>query len=430
MEKILSKNFFNAEAAKLSFFEGNGGYEILKKTFKMKPAEVTDLVKASGLRGRGGAGFSTGTKWTFVPKETKKPVYLCINCDESEPGTFKDREIVTWDPHLLIEGIVIAAYALNSHQSYIYFRGEYKYEAEIFRKAVEEAYAKNYLGKNIQGSGFDLELVIHMGAGAYICGEETALIESLEGKRGYPRLKPPFPAVEGLFQSPTIVNNVETLANLGAIVRNGADWFKQWGTPKASGTRLFAVSGHVQKPGTYECPVDVNLLELIELAGGLFPGRKLKAVIPGGASAPVMKADECNTSMDFDNLAAIGTMAGSGGVVVMDDTTDMVSALRTLTDFFGHESCGQCTPCREGSGWIAKVVRNIEAGNGSPKDLDMLMDVCDNMKGRTVCVLSDAIAGPVESFIKKFREEFLSKMKIQTTIVSVSSSMQSLPVIS
>lgn len=432
MEKILSKNFFNPEARSVSFFEKNGGYEMLKKTFAMKPGEVTDLVKASVLRGRGGAGFSTGMKWSFVPKDSKKPVYLCINCDESEPGTFKDREIITWDPHLLIEGIVIAAYALNSHQAYIYFRGEYRHESEIFRKAVEEAYAKNYLGKNILGTGFDLELVIHMGAGAYICGEETALIESIEGKRGYPRLKPPFPAIEGLFQSPTIVNNVETLANLGAIVRNGADWFKQWGTAKASGTRLFAVSGHVQKPGTYECPVNVNLLELIEIAGGLFPGRTLKAVIPGGASAAVMTAEECNTPMDFESLAAIGTMAGSGGVVVMDDTTDMVSALRTLTDFFGHESCGQCTPCREGSGWIAKVVRNIEAGNGSPKDLEMLLDVCDNMKGKTVCVLSDAIAGPVESFIKKYRKEFLAKMKVQTTVISVStpSTIQSLPVIS
>lgn len=430
MEKILSKNFFNPEARHITFFEGNGGYEMLKKTFKMKPSEVVDLVKASGLRGRGGAGFSTGTKWTFVPKDTKKPVYLCINCDESEPGTFKDREIVTWDPHLLIEGIVIAAYALNSHHAYIYFRGEYRYEAEIFNKAVEQAYAKNYLGKNIQGSGFDLELVTHMGAGAYICGEETALIESIEGKRGYPRLKPPFPAVEGLFQCPTIVNNVETLANLGAILRNGADWFKQWGTPKASGLRLYAVSGHVQKPGTYEAPVDINLLKLIEMAGGLFPGRKLKAVIPGGASAPVLKADECDTTMDFENLASIGTMAGSGGVVVMDDTTDMVEALRSLTDFFGHESCGQCTPCREGSGWIVKVIRNIEAGNGSPKDLDIVLDICDNMKGKTVCVFSDAMAGPVESFTKKFRDEFLSRMKVKATVVSMSAPIQSLPVIS
>lgn len=427
MEKILSKNFFNPEAKSISFYEKNGGYSMLKKAFKMKPLEIVDLVKASGLRGRGGAGFSTGMKWSFIPKDTKKPVYLCINCDESEPGTFKDREIVTWDPHLLIEGIIISAFALNSHQSYIYFRGEYTHESLIFKKALEEAYEKNYLGKNIQGSGFDLELVIHLGAGAYICGEETALIESLEGKRGYPRLKPPFPAVEGLFQSPTIVNNVETLANLPAIVKNGADWFKQWGTPKASGTRLFAVSGHVKKPGTYECPVNVNLLELIEMAGGLFEGRKLKAVIPGGASAPVMTAEECDTAMDFDNLASIGTMAGSGGVVVMDDTTDMVSALRTLTDFFGHESCGQCTPCREGSGWIAKVVRKIEAGDGAPKDLDMLLDICDNMKGKTVCVLSDAIAGPVESFIKKFRQEFLNKMHMQVSILAMDNS---LPVIS
>lgn len=428
MEKILSNNFFNPEAAKLSFYEKNDGYKMLKKALKMKPQEITDLVKASGLRGRGGAGFATGVKWGFVPKDTKKPVYLCINCDESEPGTFKDREIVTWDPHLLIEGIAIAAYALNSHQTYIYFRGEYTYESKIFQKAMDEAYAAGILGKGICGSNFDLELVVHLGAGAYICGEETALIESLEGKRGYPRLKPPFPAVEGLFQSPTIVNNVETLANLPAILKNGADWFKQWGTEKASGTRLFAVSGHVQKPGTYECPINVNLLELIEVAGGLFPGRKLKAVVPGGASAAVLKADECDVDMDFESLAKIGTMAGSGAVIVMDDTTDMVAALRTLTDFFAHESCGQCTPCREGSGWTAKMIRRLEAGEGTAKDLAMLMDICDNMKGKTVCVFSEALAAPVESFITKFKEEFLARMK-NIPVTSANPTYQSLPVV-
>lgn len=405
---------------------------MLKKVFKMKPAEITETVKASGLRGRGGAGFPTGMKWTFVPKDTKKPVYLCINCDESEPGTFKDREIVTWDPHLLIEGIVIAAYALNSHQSYIYFRGEYTYESEVFQKAIDEAIEKNYLGKNILGTGFDLNIVVHLGAGAYICGEETALLESLEGKRGYPRLKPPFPAVEGLFQCPTIVNNVETLANLPAIMKNGPQWFKQWGTEKASGTRLFAVSGHVQKPGVYECEINVNLLKLIEIAGGLFPGRRLKGVIPGGASAAVLSAEECDVDMDFESLAAKGTMAGSGAVIVMDDTTDMVAVARTLTDFFAHESCGQCTPCREGSGWVAKVFRRLEAGQGTAKDLEMLLDVCDNMKGKTVCVFSEALAAPVESFIKKYRNEFIQRVKIDTraTIVSQSSNSNSLPVIS
>ena len=433
MEKFLSKNFFNPEAAKLSFYEKNEGYSMLKKALTMKPQEITDVVKASGLRGRGGAGFATGVKWGFVPKDTKKPVYLCINCDESEPGTFKDREIVTWDPHMLIEGIAIAAFALNSHHSYIYFRGEYTHESKIFEKALHEAYAAGYLGKNICGSGFDLELVIHLGAGAYICGEETALIESLEGKRGYPRLKPPFPAIEGLFQSPTIVNNVETLINLPPILKNGSAWFRKFGTEKAPGTRLFAVSGHVQKPGTYECEININLLQLIEIAGGLFPGRKLKAVVPGGASAAVLKADECDVAMDFESLAQKGTMAGSGAVVVMDDTTDMVAALRTLTDFFAHESCGQCTPCREGSGWIGKMIRRIEAGEAHSKDLAMLMDICDNMKGKTVCVFSEALAAPVESFIIKFKDEFLARMNnvIVAPVSTISlSTFQSLPVIS
>ncbi|HLG19224.1 MAG TPA: NADH-quinone oxidoreductase subunit NuoF [Bdellovibrionota bacterium] len=407
MEKIVSKNFDRPECFKLSVYEGAGGYEGLRKALKMKPAEVTELVKASGLRGRGGAGFSAGMKWGFIPENSGKPTYLCVNADEGEPGTFKDREILLRDPHLLIEGIVIAAYAIECHTAYVYVRGEFIKESKRLQSALNEARAKKYFGKNILGSGYDLEIHVHMGAGAYICGEETALIESIEGKRGLPRLKPPFPAVEGLFRCPTIVNNVETLANLPDILLKGVQWYRQWGTEKAPGMRLFAVSGHVQKPGVYELPINVPLMKLItQHAGGLRPGRRLKAVIPGGASSAVLRADECDVTMDFESLAGKGTMAGSGAVIVMDDTTCMVKALRVLAQFFAHESCGQCTPCREGTSWAADIIRRLETGEGTRKDLDLLYDICDNMKGKTICVFSDAAAAPIESIVKKFREEF------------------------
>ncbi len=405
MEKVLSKYFGRGREFHP---EGGSTYAGLKKALAQNPSEVIDLVKTSGLRGRGGAGFPAGVKWGFVPKNLEKPTYLCVNADEGEPGTFKDREILLWDPHLLLEGTAIAAYAVGAHTSYVYMRGEFAEEARRLQAAIDEATKANLLGKNILGSGFDLEVVIHMGAGAYICGEETSLLESLEGKRGYPRLKPPFPAVEGLFRCPTVVNNVETLANLPGIVRHGSKWFRQWGTEKSPGTRLFAVSGHVQKPGVYEMPMDVRLLDLIEdQAGGLKPGRNLKAVIPGGASAPVLSAAECDVAMDFESLAAVGTMAGSGAVIVMDDTTDMVEALWILARFYAHESCGQCTPCREGSRWLFQIVDRIKSGKGTSSDLDLLFDITDNMKGKTVCVFSDAAAAPIESFVSKFREEFV-----------------------
>ncbi len=407
MERIVSKNFDRPESYTLSAYEATGGYKSLRKALQMKPTEVRELVKASGLRGRGGAGFPTGVKWGFVPQDTGKPIYLCINADEGEPGTFKDREILLRDPHLLIEGAVIASYALNATACYAYLRGEFVFEGERLQEAIDAARAKKYLGKNVLGSGYDLELHVHMGAGAYICGEETALLESLEGKRGLPRIKPPFPAIEGLFRSPTIVNNVETLANVPAIVENGAGFLRKWGTEKSPGTRLFAVSGHVQKPGVYELPLDVHLMDLItKHAGGVRRGRRLKAVIPGGASSPVLRADECDVTMDFESLAAKGTMAGSGAVIVMDDTTCMVKSLRILSSFFAHESCGQCTPCREGSQWLHNIVRRIEVGEGARKDLDLLFDITDNMKGKTICVFSEAAAAPVESFVRKFREEF------------------------
>ncbi len=407
MEKILSRNFGNGEAYFLASYESGGGYTGLRQALKMKPNDLTELVKESGLRGRGGAGFPTGMKWAFIPKNTLKPVYLCVNADEGEPGTFKDREILRWDPHLLVEGIIIAAYALGCKTSYVYIRGEFVSEGERLDYAINEAQKAGYLGKNILGSGFNLDLFIHKGAGAYICGEETALLESLEGKRGYPRLKPPFPAVEGLFRCPTIVNNVETLANLPSIITHGPKWFRQWGTEKAPGMRLYAVSGHVQRPGVYELSLNISLMKLItEHAGGLRSGRRLKAVIPGGASSSVLRADECEVAMDFEALAAKGTMAGSGAVIVMDDTTCMVKVLRVLSSFFAHESCGQCTPCREGSAWLSKIIERLERGEGTQADLDLLFDITDNMKGKTICVFSDAAAAPVESIVKKFREEF------------------------
>jgi NADH-quinone oxidoreductase subunit F len=313
---------------------------------------------------------------------------------------------------MLLEGTAIACYALGVHTAYIYLRGEFMNEGKILLKAIKEAKKSNYLGKKVLGSEFDVDVVIHMGAGAYICGEETALIESLEGKKGQPRIKPPFPAVEGLFKSPTIVNNVETLANLPQIILHEPKWFRKWGTEKAPGLRLFAVSGHVQKPGVYELPLNIPLLELItEHAGGLYPGRRLKAVIPGGASAAVLRAEECDVTMDFEALAARGTMAGSGAVIVMDDSTCMVKVLQVLSSFFAHESCGQCTPCREGSTWVSKIIDQLAEGKGNEKDFDLLYDICDNMKGKTICVFSDAAAAPVESILKKFREEFVDHLR-------------------
>jgi NADH-quinone oxidoreductase subunit F len=415
--KIITQNFGMPASHTIEVYRKTGGYEALKKALSMQPDQVTEVVKESGLRGRGGAGFPTGMKWTFVPKNTGKPVYLCVNADEGEPGTFKDREILLNDPHRLVEGTAIACYALGVKDCYVYIRGEFALESKRFLDALAEAETEHFVGRNILNSGFDLNIHVHMGAGAYICGEETALLESLEGKRGLPRLKPPFPAVEGLFRSPTIVNNVETLSNLPSILMKGAKWFRQWGTEKAPGMRLFAVSGHVQKPGVYELPMNISLRDLItEHAEGLFPGRRLKAVIPGGASSSVLQAEECDVTMDFESLAAKGTMAGSGAVIVMDDTTDMVKMLRILIDFFAHESCGQCTPCREGTTWLAKIVRNIDAGNGTDRDLKLLFDITDNMKGKTICVFSDAAAAPVESFVTKFREEFERKVKRNLTL--------------
>ncbi len=385
-----------------------GGYQALPKALReMQPGEVQEAVKRSGLRGRGGAGFPTGMKWGFIPKGAGVSKYLVCNCDESEPGTFKDRMLIEEDPHQLLEGIVLASYAIGCHRAFLYCRGEFVEGARILGRAIAEATGRGFLGRNILGSGFDLELVLHRGAGAYICGEETGLIESLEGKRGQPRMKPPFPALVGLYRSPTVVNNVETLCNLPHILWRGAEWFAGIGPVKSTGPRIFSVSGHVERPGNYELPMSVTLGELIfEHAGGIRGGRQLKAAIPGGSSAPVLTEQHLDVGMDFDSLAAAGSMGGSGGVIVMDHTTCMVRVGEIVSRFYHHESCGQCTQCREGTAWLHKVLRRIEQGQGRKEDLDLLLDMCDNMRGKTICVLSDAAAMPIESYLKHFRDEF------------------------
>jgi NADH-quinone oxidoreductase subunit F len=418
--KILTKNMHVANLPNIGVYESLGGYQGLTKALRdYKPAEITDIVKKSGLRGRGGAGFPTGLKWSFVPKDSGKPVYLCVNADESEPGTFKDRLIIEKDPHQLIEGTIITAYALGCHQAFIYVRGEFYFAADVLNKAVREAYQRGYLGKNILGSGFDLELIVHRGAGAYICGEETALLESIEGKRGHPRLKPPFPAVVGLYGSPTVINNVETLSNVPHIVNNGAEWYASIGTERNSGTRLFGVSGHVMKRGVYELPMGTPLRELIfEHCGGMRNGRKLKAIVPGGSSVPVLTADQTDVRLDFDSIAKAGSMLGSAGVIVMDDSTCMVKAALRISKFYAEESCGQCTQCREGTEWMYRILSRLENGSGRSGDLELLLDICANMKALTICPLSDAAAMPIESYIKKFYDEFAAHIQEQRCVVA------------
>jgi NADH-quinone oxidoreductase subunit F len=405
---ILSARFDVKDAHLLAVAREQGAYATLDRLFGMTPDDVTEEVKNSGLRGRGGAGFPAGIKWSFLPKDTGKPVYLTVNADESEPATFKDRYIIVRDPHLLIEGIIICCYAIGCHDAYIYIRGEYTSQYEILRSAVEEAYAAGYLGESVAGHDFSLQLTIHRGAGAYICGEETALLESIEGKKGQPRSKPPFPAVVGLYGCPTIINNVQTIASLPYILANGAAAYRAYGTEKSPGTHLFGISGHVERPGMYELPLGLPLLGVIdEVAGGVWRGRGLKAVIPGGSSTPVLTAEEAATvTLDYESMAAHKTMFGSGGIVVLDETVDMVRVVENLIQFYHHESCGQCTPCREGLGWMEKLVRKLLAGEGSHADIDLLLELCDNIEMKTVCVLSAACTMPVRSYLVKFRHEF------------------------
>jgi len=405
--KYLSEFYHLSDFQGLEGYKKNGGYVELAQAFKMKPEEIIEEVKKSGLRGRGGAGFATGMKWSFLPKNGE-PRYLLCNADEGEPGTFKDRMMMERAPHQLIEGMIISAYAIGAKKSYIYIRGEYDYPIACVRKAIKEAYAAGLLGKNILGSGFDHDMDVYVGAGAYICGEETGMISSLEGLKGQPKLKPPFPAIQGYLRKPTIVNNVETLAAVKYIIRDGAQGYRKYGTEKSAGTKLFSLSGNVMKPGNYEVPLGYSLKDMIyKLGGGMKPGRKLKAVIPGGSSAPVLTAEEAErATLDYECLAGMGTMLGSGAIIVIDDSHCMVDMLGVLTHFYHHESCGQCTPCREGTGWLNKIVHSILEGRGRLQDIDLLLKVADNMKGRTICALSDAAALPVLSFVTKFRDEF------------------------
>src|SRR5213594_370188 len=420
---VLSTRFKNPEGMWLEDYIADSGYVAARKALtSMTPEQITDEVNKAKLRGLGGAGFPTARKWTFIPKQSPKPKYLVVNADEGEPGTFKDRYILERDPHALLEGMIIAAYTIGSHKAYVYIRGEYFRSAERFGRAVEEAYARGWLGRNIQGSGFDLDVVIHRGAGAYICGEETALLTSLEGGKGFPKIKPPFPAVSGLFQCPTIVNNVETLACVPFILREGADHFAGIGPDSQGGTRLFCVSGHVVRPGVYEEPVSVTLRHLIERAGGVRHGNKLKAVIPGGISAKILRADEIDVAMDFNSLMAAGTMAGSGGVIVMDETTCMMEALHSAVKFFADESCGQCSPCREGTGWVRRIMRRITEGRGRLQDLDDLLAIARDMEGKTICVFADAAAWPVQSYITKFRAEFEEHIRTGRCVASIDAS--------
>ncbi len=407
--KILSNYFGIDQAWTYDYYIGHGGYETAKKVLAEKqPDEVTAEVKASGLRGRGGAGFPAGMKWSFLAKPEGVPRYLTVNADESEPGTFKDRAILEWDPHMLIEGILIASYALGVHQAFVYIRGEFHLPEVHLSQAVEEAYANGVIGEKCLGTDYQLDIVVHRGAGAYICGEETALLESLEGKRGYPRLKPPFPAVSGLFGCPTIINNVETIANVPWILANGGAAYAALGTEKSPGTRLFSISGHVNKPGVYEEELGIPLMTLInEYGGGVRGDKKLKAVIPGGSSTPVLTPTECETiTMDYEALAAAGTMFGSAGIIVMDEDTSMVEVIVNLLHFYAHESCGQCSPCREGTGWLHRTMKQLLKGQGTADDVEKILDIANQMEGRTVCPLAAAATMPTRSYLTKFRSEF------------------------
>ncbi len=406
---VISRRFGIPNSNKIDVYLKHDGYQALEKALKqMTPDQIVDEVKKSNLRGRGGAGFPAGMKWSFVPKETGgKPKYIIANGDESEPGTSKDRPLMEMDPHQLIEGMVIAGRAVGAERGFIYIRGEYRYVIDIVQAAIDEAYAKGYLGKNIVGSGFNFDLVAHTGAGAYECGEESALMESLEGKRGYPRIRPPFPAVVGLYGCPTVINNVETLSSVPAVILRGGEWYAGLGTPKNGGTRLYAVSGHVNRPGIYELPMGFNMKRMIEeVAGGVPSGKKIKAVVPGGSSCPLLTGDEIDIAMDFDSVAKAGSMLGSGGTVVLDEDTCMVDFARRIMHFYAHESCGWCIPCREGTAWLRQLLDRFHDGGGRPSDIPLIDELSKNMLGRTFCPLGDAAAMPTISIVKKWRNEF------------------------
>ena len=412
-KRIILDKIDDANSARLDFYEAGGGYQALKKAVKMAPADIINEIKASNLRGRGGAGFPVGLKWTFIRRDMAGPKYLICNADEGEPGTFKDREILQKKPHMMIEGMIIGAFAQGLDAGYIYIRGEFNEPCEAVDRAIEEAYKAGYLGKNILGSGFSFDLYTYLGAGAYICGEESALLNSLEGKRGMPRLKPPFPAQYGLYGRPSTVNNVESFAAVPPIIMNGGKWYADLGTPKSGGTKLFSISGHVARPGVYELPMGTPWKEFFyDIAGGVKDGKKLKAVIPGGSSTPVLKPAEIeNMTMDYESCQACGSMLGSGAVIVLDETTDMVKLLYRILHFYAHESCGQCTPCREGCDWFYDIISRIYHGAGKIEDLELMETLAKNVGPNTICAFGDAFVTPALSFTRKFREEFEAYIK-------------------
>lgn len=413
-ELIVTKDIDAPGLDTLEVYRRNQGYQGLEKALKeYQPEELVEMMKKSGLRGRGGAGFPTGLKWSFLAKN--EPRYLCCNADESEPGTFKDRMLMEKNPHQLVEGVIITSYACRVAVAFIYIRGELAHAARQVERAVQEAYAAGYIGKNILGSGYSLEVIVHRGAGAYICGEESALMESLEGRRGYPRLKPPFPAAVGLYGGPTVINNCETLSTVPAILRNGPDWYASFGTEKSKGTRVFCLSGQVKKPGNYELPLGTPFRTLIydeQYGGGVLGDKELKAIIPGGSSAPILGADKLDVTMDYEAIAAAGSMGGSGGVIVISEDTCMVGAILRITEFYRDESCGKCTPCREGTYWLTEILHRLEHGQGKQKDIDLLTDICDNLAGKSFCPLGDAATSSIVSGVRLFRSEFEEHVRL------------------
>jgi NADH-quinone oxidoreductase subunit F len=407
---VLSANWDQKDSFTLEAYKRNGGYTAIDKALSMKPDEVIQTVKDSGLRGRGGAGFPTGNKWGFIPQGDNKEHYFVVNADESEPGTCKDTPLLMANPHVLIEGIIIGSYAIRANHAFIYIRGEVTHVVRRVQQAIEDAYKAGFLGKNILGKGFDLDIVLHVGAGAYICGEETALLDSLEGFRGQPRLRPPFPAIAGLYAKPTVVNNVESVASVPAIINNGVAWFTAMGTEKSKGFTLYSLSGHVNNPGQFEAPLGITLRELLEISGGIRTGHKLKFWTPGGSSTPIFTDAHLDVPLDYEGVSAAGSMLGTKALQIFDETTCIVRAVLRWTEFYKHESCGKCTPCREGTWWLVQVLKDLEAGRGSEADLDKLLDLCDNIMGRSFCALADGAASPIISSLKYFRQEYLDHL--------------------
>ena len=409
---VLSAHWDQADSFTIAGYKRNGGYTAVEKALAMQPDEVIQLVKDSGLRGRGGAGFPTGNKWGFIPQGDNKEHYFVVNADESEPGTCKDTPLMMANPHVLIEGVIIGSYAIRANYAFIYIRGEVTHVVRRVQQAIEDAYKAGLLGKNILGKGFDLELVLHVGAGAYICGEETALLDSLEGFRGQPRLRPPFPAIAGLYAKPTVVNNVESVASVPAIVNNGVAWFTAMGTEKSKGFTLYSLSGHVNNPGQFEAPLGVTLRQLLEISGGVRSGHKLKFWTPGGSSTPIFTDAHLDVPLDYEGVSAAGSMLGTKALQIFDETTCVVRAVLRWTEFYKHESCGKCTPCREGTWWLVQVLKDLESGKGTEADLDKLLDLCDNIMGRSFCALADGAASPIISSLKYFRQEYLDHLSI------------------